>query len=180
MSEKYRPHARFMQRFGAYFIDAGLLFFIYTPFHFYNIIEGKSLYLFFFYQSIWLLYKPFCEFFWGQTLGKAALRIKVTTDDYTKLGFVAAFNRNLFFMLHAGVGYYFYNLAFTSQYFLNLNDYRTFQATFFNTYPLYNILFYSTLALIMIDAIYLMFMGGIKEKSWHDKWAKTTVISVEK
>lgn len=180
MSDRFRIHASFMQRFGAYFIDAGLLFFIYMPFHFYNIIEGKSLLLMFFYQSVWFLYKPLCEFFWGQTLGKAILRIQVTQDTYSKLGFFGAISRNMLFMLQAGLGFYFYKIAFSSQAFLNLTDFRSFQLAFLETFPMYNVLFYSTLALIMLDAIYLMFLGGIKEKSLHDKWAKTVVIVVEK
>ena len=180
MSDRLQIHASFMQRFGAIFIDAGFLFFVYTPFHFYNIIESKSIYLMYFYQSIWLLYKPLSELFFGQTLGKAILRIQVKDNQYRKLGFLGAFSRNGLFMLQSGLGFYFYQKAFTSKGLLHIHDFRSFQMAFFETFPMYNMLFYFVLALIMLDAIYLMFFGGVKEKSLHDKWAKTVVIVSEK
>lgn len=179
MPSRITIYAGFMQRLGAFFIDAGLLFFIYAPFHFYNIIEAKSFYLFVFYQLLWMLYKPFCEFFWGQTIGKAALRIKVYSADMIKLSFGKSFFRNVLFMMPAISGFYFYQSVFSTEKFLNIQDYFEFQEAFILEFPLFNVLYYSIIAIILLDSIYLMFFGGVKEKSLHDKWAGTVVINLD-
>ncbi|MDV7396709.1 hypothetical protein RZS08_35255, partial [Arthrospira platensis SPKY1] len=83
---------------------------------------------------------------------------------------------NVLFMLQSGLGFYFYPLAFLNSDLAHINDFQIFQFAFIEAFPLYNVLFYSVFAIILLDAIYLMFLGGVKEKALHDRWAKTAVV----
>lgn len=108
-----RLYATNSQRAGAFLIDLGIIFGIMMGFfavgaflRVYNLFDilapETMIWLVAFGLWLWIaqaIYFTIFEGFNGQTIGKRILRIKVTTDEMTKCGFMDAFTRNVIRLL---------------------------------------------------------------------------------
>jgi len=94
LTEAVHPKpAGFWIRVLAFLID-GLVFSPVIALFFINLLQVKSLLLLFCIQLPWLIYKPFMEAFYGATLGKMALKIRVIDADGNNLTLSEAYIRS--------------------------------------------------------------------------------------
>lgn len=93
-TERQQEHIGFWTRVGASLIDMV----VYLPvggINLYNMYSLKSLPLLFLSSLILIVYKPFMEYRYGATLGKMAVKIKVTNKEYGQLSIQQAVIRDI-------------------------------------------------------------------------------------
>jgi uncharacterized RDD family membrane protein YckC len=86
----------FWPRLGALFIDAIILAPISFGLTYYNIVSMKSGAVMMLVAVASIAYKPIMEFYYGATLGKMALNLKVTNLDFERADLQTILLRNIF------------------------------------------------------------------------------------
>jgi uncharacterized RDD family membrane protein YckC len=96
LGNKYTPprYADIGRRIGAFFIDIAVLLPI-IGLSFYNFITLKNLPLFLLVSLLSILYKPLLEYYYGATVGKMALKLKVVNKQNEGIELGQSFIRSL-------------------------------------------------------------------------------------
>ncbi len=89
-------YGTFWPRVGASFIDGLVMSPVVLPITYYNMMHWKSPALYVLISLVGLAYKPFCEFMYGYTIGKKAVRLKVVNLHYGKANLTEVLGRNIF------------------------------------------------------------------------------------
>ena len=165
-------YATFWQRLGAVIID-GLIFSLIIPLNIYNETSGKSPALLLASAAITILYKPFCEYKYGATVGKMALKIVVTNKAYQKPRGQEAILRNIFQIIFAALNLVVTLLVFANPQFKAATTFAAY-ATLRNQLNLVNLITFSICIVYLIDAIFLM--ADQQKRSLHDRIAATFVV----
>jgi uncharacterized RDD family membrane protein YckC len=93
--ETASPFASFKDRAFALLID-GLVLLPVTAVMWFDKSTWKSQSIFIIVALIQLLYKPFCEYKYGATIGKRAMKLLVVNKVFTKAGLQEVVVRNIF------------------------------------------------------------------------------------
>ena len=88
-------YGKFWDRAGAYILDGIILGTVTIGLNYINITQFKSFAFYLPIALIGILYKPFLESYYGATLGKMALDLKVTDVNYNKIDFEKSLRRRL-------------------------------------------------------------------------------------
>ena len=163
--------AGFWRRVGATVIDTLLVLSLF-PLSYYNMIQWKSMPLLLVLATIPLLYKNYCEYTWGATLGKYLNGIVVTTENFQKPSLKDIIFRNCFNIAAGLVSlgssiYVFSQPAFaTTKTFIDVSllTAKSPLAQWSNIFGL----------LILVDI--LVIFGSPQKQTLHDKIAKTFVL----
>ena len=112
-----------MTRLKAGFID----FIVLSPwlftFLFYNPIVWKSYFILFLGQTLLMLYKPYCEYRYGYTVGKWVFGLKCFSVTNERISISQAFYRNIFFIAPVFFSMPIYFNVFNSDDFKNVDTY---------------------------------------------------------
>ena len=124
---------------------------------------------------LWFLYKPLCEYFFGFTLGKRVLKIKVVRDDSKRANLAQIFLRNILysapilFSLYTTISW-FENPAFEKiNSFEELNNFMADPNNVPWAQAWYSFLFYADVAFLLTDK---------QKRALHDRTAGTYVVQV--
>src|SRR5690242_1599640 len=86
----------FWIRFGAIIIDGIILSPVAFGLLYFNATMWKSMPILILGSLVQIAYKPFCEIYYGATLGKMALKLKVVNYEYNSINTVEGLGRNVF------------------------------------------------------------------------------------
>src|SRR5690606_41836408 len=88
-------YGKFWDRVGAYLLDSLLVGVVVFGLNYLNITQFKSFLFYLPVEIVGILYKPYMERYYGVTLGKMALNLKVTDLNYNKIDFERSLLRSL-------------------------------------------------------------------------------------
>jgi len=141
-----------------------------------NASSSRSFILFLIPVLIAWLYKPFMEYYYGATLGKMILKIRVVNRQYRLFSFPTSLLRNcLFFIAPLGsipISY----LAFQDPLVMNTEGFAEFSSLLYMAYPQLGIVSGLQLLAVAVDGIFLLVNAGRGNLSLKDILAATYVI----
>ncbi|MBO0321763.1 RDD family protein [Muricauda sp. CAU 1633] len=173
-------YGKFWDRVGAYLLDTLIVGFVTFGLNYANILHFKSFWFYLPIAAIGILYKPYMESYYGATLGKMALNLKVTDLEYNQIDFKKSLLRSLIVMVPGLIYIPVYYLAFNNPAVTETDGFMNFATAMTNAYPAARI---STnlLSLVFItDIIVLLTESGKKQRSLKDFIANTYVVKVKK
>ncbi len=169
-------YAKFWDRFGAYIIDALLIGLISFGLNFLNFISLKSFYLYLPLALMAILYKPYMESRYQATLGKMALKLKVTDLNYERIDFEKSLLRSLIVIMPALLLIPVQYLAFDNPNLMAIEGFWAFTQGVSETYPKMGT-FNSIFSLVfLVDLIMLLADSSKRQRSLKDRMAKTYVL----
>lgn len=168
--------ATFWNRLGAYLIDIILVGGFTALFNVINIANFKSFLLYFVIATIAISYKPLMESYYGATLGKMILKLKVSNFNFNKIDLKQSIIRSFIFIITSLLYFPIYYLAFNNPDFAITTQMFEFSAGVLNKYPIQSWIGRLSFILITIDVVFLLTDSTKERKSFHDRLAKTYVI----
>lgn len=166
-------YAGFWKRLAALSIDSLMILpLFWVALRYYNL---QNYIIFAAFVLLWFLYKPLCEYFFGFTLGKRVLKIKVVRDDSKRANLAQIFLRNILysapilFSLYTTISW-FENPAFEKiSSFEELNHFMADPNNVPWAQAWYSFLFYADVAFLLTDK---------QKRALHDRAAGTYVVQV--
>ncbi|WP_339622864.1 RDD family protein [uncultured Winogradskyella sp.] len=169
-------YATFWKRAGAYILDAIFLILITGIINFVNISNYKSFALYLPFALIAVCYKPFMESYYGATIGKMILKLKVTNKNFEKIDMTTSILRSLILVFPAAMYIPIYYMAFNNPNLADLNGLMEFSKAMSSEYSIQGIIGNLSMILIIADIIFLLTDNTKKQRSLHDRIADTYVI----
>ena len=178
MKEQEVTYASFWTRTKALIIDAFVVGMLSGAINFYNILEIKSFWLYLIMAVIGMLYKPFMEHFYCATLGKMAMKIKVVSYDFERISLDASFLRSIFQIVPVLFSIPIYYSAFNNEELMLLNDFLDFMMAFSAAYPSLSMMSNISFAIFGIELVLFFTDSEKKNRSLHDRIARSCVVRV--
>ena len=169
-------YATFWNRAGAYILDAIFLIIITGIINFVNISNYKSFALYLPFALIGVCYKPFMESYYGATIGKMILKLKVTNKNFEKIDMKTSILRSLILVFPAAMYIPIYYMAFNNPNLADLNGLMEFSKAMSSEYSIQGIIGNLSMILIIADIIFLLSDKTKRQRSLHDRIAETYVI----
>ncbi len=173
-------YGKFWDRVGAYLLDGIIVGLISFGLNYLNITNFKSFLIYLPIAIIGLLYKPFMESYYGATLGKMALRLKVTDLDYNKINFEKSLLRSLIVIVPSLIYIPVHYLAFDNPQITQTTGFMEFSMALSEVYPTTKLIGNIFMVVFITDLIVLLTDGSKRQRSLKDFIAKTYVIKNEK
>lgn len=163
----------FWARFGALFLDGLILAPLSFGVSFFNIISWKSAAVMMLINLVGIGYKPFMEFYYGATLGKMALRLKVVNLDFEQPDLQTVLLRNIFHIVPSLVLALLSISMYNDPDFVDVSSYTEY-AAFGQKFVASQFISICSAVLTFVEAI----MIGVddQKRSLHDRIAGTYVI----
>jgi len=166
-------YASFGYRVGASLVDM-LIFIPLIGISFYNTMAWKNLGIAILLALVAFFYKPLMEHYFGATLGKMAMKIKVLDLNFDEISMGQAMIRAFPWIISTMVNIYVIVLMFNDPDFYDANGFMSFSEysqgfgpSAYNNYA----------AIVLVISIIFMFWET-KKQTLHDKVAKTVVIKL--
>jgi uncharacterized RDD family membrane protein YckC len=169
-------YATFWNRAGAYLLDIILLGLIIGIINFINIANYKSFILYLPFALIGISYKPYMESYYGATIGKMILKLKVTDKNFKKIDMTTSILRSLILVFPAMMYIPLFYLAFNNPNLLELSGFLEFSRAMASEYPTQGIIGNLSMILLVADIIFLLSDSTKTQRSLHDRIANTYVI----
>jgi uncharacterized RDD family membrane protein YckC len=166
-------YAGFWIRFGALILDGLILTPVSLGVSYFNITEWKSLPVFLLISMLGIAYKPLMETLYGATLGKMAVKIKVTNLRLDPANMQTILLRNIFNIIPSLLTMFLSISMYTDPDFESISGYQEFVA-FSQQYAGQQFISGISGLLAIVDAIMLAADG--QSRSLHDRIAGTYVI----
>jgi uncharacterized RDD family membrane protein YckC len=163
----------FWPRFGALILDGIILSPISFGLTYYNITSWKSSALMILVSLIGIGYKPFMEFYYGATLGKMALKLKVTNLNFEKADLGTILLRNIFHILPTLLSLFFTVGMFSDPDFESISGYQDY-LMFSQRFSAAQYISYGSGLITIVEAI--MLAVDQQKRTLHDRIAGTFVI----
>lgn len=166
-------YAKFLERVAASIIDM-VIFIPLIAVTFYNTMDWKNLGLAILLILIGFLYKPLMEYYYGATLGKMAMKIKVLDTGYDEITMGQSFTRAFPWIISTIVNLLVTYLMFQDPDFYDADGFfafsqfsQEFGPSVYNNYA----------AMVLFLSIFFMFWEKRKQ-TLHDKVANTVVVKM--
>ena len=169
-------YARFWDRAGAYILDALILGSVSFGLNYLNIVNSKSFLLYLPVAVLGILYKPFMESYYGATLGKMALDLKVTDLSYAKINFEKSLLRSLIVIAPSLFYLPVYYVAFQDPQIINTDGFLDFSLKLASTYPAVGFITNILSVIFLADLVVLLVNNSKNARSLKDIMAATYVI----
>ncbi|UJH68842.1 RDD family protein [Allomuricauda sp. SCSIO 65647] len=169
-------YANFWTRFGAYFLDILIIAPISLGLNYINFLHFKSFWVYLLITILGLLYKPYFEYKYGATFGKMATNLKVTDYSFNQIDFQRSIIRSLIFILPSTILIPIQYMAYHNPALMDINSFWEFSTLVAQTYPAQNVFSCLSTVLVITDLIVLLADDMKKQRSLHDRIAKTYVI----
>lgn len=163
----------FWQRFAAIMLDGLILAPITLGVTYFNIIDWKSIVVLVIVTILGVSYKPFMEANYGATLGKMALKLKVTNLDLQPANLQEVLLRNIFQIVPTFITLFLTIGVYNDPGFQSISGYGEF-SLFSAQFKGLQYTNYALGLVGVIDAIVLL--ADSQKRSLHDKIAGTVVI----
>tara|TARA_R110002073_G_scaffold125199_1_gene269702 strand:- start:336 stop:905 length:570 start_codon:yes stop_codon:yes gene_type:complete len=171
--------ASFGLRAGAYITDVIVLMLITLPLNYLNFINFKSFSIYLTIALIGILYKPLTEAFFGATLGKYALDLKVTDLNYNQISIKQSFLRSSILLIAPILYIPIQYLVFNNPELMNIEEFMDLSKVVASNYPLQSLIGYLSLTILIIDLVYMLTDDKKLLRSLHDRIGKTYVIKTK-
>ena len=165
-------YATFGQRLSACLIDL-LVFAPLIVLDWANNTKWKSMALMIIIALVSMLYKPFCEFMYGRTIGKMSMKILVVNTEFNKIALSQAILRNIFDLserIYSLVTSIMVFRMLEFKYTDSINDYTTLN----DNIQYSNYITIVTTAILIVEVICVL--RDKQRRSLHDRIAHTLVI----
>jgi uncharacterized RDD family membrane protein YckC len=163
----------FWSRFGASFIDGLILMPVSFGLSYLNITSWKSAIILVIFSMVTLSYKPVMEFVYGATLGKMALRLRVTNLEFENASLGEILLRNIFHLTPGLISLFFTIGVYTDPGFESVDGFGDF-TIFLQGFPILQYINYVVIFITLVDVIVLI--SDPQKRSLHDKIGGTFVI----
>lgn len=170
---------KFWDRVGAYLLDVLIIGALSTACSYLNILFIKSFWFYALFSIPVLVYKPLMESFYGATLGKMALRLKVTDHQFERIGIERSFLRSLILIAPSLFYFPLYYSAFHNPAILDAGGLLQFSAALVQQYPASRYIGNIAAVLFVIDVVVLASEAKQKSRSFKDVIAGTYVIKTK-
>ncbi len=173
-------YATFWSRTGAYILD-GIIVASFTLFiNAINIANFKSFLIYLPVAIVAIFYKPFMESKYGATLGKMALKLKVTDQNFNQIDFKQSLLRSIILIFPAILFVPIYYLAFNNPNLAEYSQIFEFAQSLAIEYPIQSWISNLSFIIIVIDIIMLLTDKTKTQRSLHDRIGKTFVLFEQK
>ena len=172
-------YGKFWIRTGAYFTDGIILLLISLPITYLNITQYKSFTIYLLIAVIGLLYKPLLEYYFGATIGKYALDLKVTDLNFQKMTLKQSFLRSSILILPNILLIPISYSAFQDPEILSINSFLEYGQAIALKYPSQNYITWLLWLILIIEIIFLLTDETKTERALHDRIGKTYVIKTK-
>lgn len=169
-------YGKFWGRALAYLADGVILLLISLPITYLNITEYKSFNLYLIIAIVGVLYKPILEFYFGATIGKYLLGLKVTDRNYNKMSLSQSFLRSLILTLPSALFIPVFYLVFKNPDILKINSFMEYSQAVNLTYPIQNYISYVIQLILVIEIIILLTDKSKTQRALHDRIGGTFVV----
>lgn len=166
-------------RIGAYLTDIVIITLIVIPINYLNLTNYKNFLIYLATALIGVLYKPMTEHYFGATIGKYVLDLKVTDHNFNRINLKQSFLRSSILMIAPILYIPIYYFAFNNPEIMNIESFMDISKSIIGYYPIESIISKISFALLVVD---LVFMTTDKEKlfrSLHDRIGKTYVLKTK-
>ncbi|GGZ94365.1 RDD family protein [Algibacter mikhailovii] len=170
---RYTP---FWTRAGAYLLDTIILSVVAITVNYVNISNFKSFLLYLPFAILAILYKPFLESYYGATIGKMIVKIKVTDKNFKKIDMTTSILRSSILVIPLIMYIPIYYLAFNNTSLYEINEFMEFSTAIATEYPMQGIIGNLSMIIIVADIIFLLSDSTKTKRSLHDRIANTYVI----
>ena len=168
--------AKLSTRFGAYITDFIIISLITIPLNYLNIVHLKSFMIYFIVALVAILYKPLLEYFFGATVGKYALDIKVSNANLEKITLTQSFKRSSILLIAPVLYIPIYYLAFNNPRLIEMSSFMEFSQGIQVQYPLQIFIGYISFAILVADLIIMLTDDKKLLRSLHDRIGQTYVL----
>ena len=162
----------FWVRLGATFIDI-LVLAPFTALTYFNIVSWKSMEILILLTLLPVIYKPFCEFYYGATVGKMALRLKVVNLQLERANIEEILLRNIFYVVPTLISLVFSVVMFNDPEFLDVDGFIEY-STYSQKFTSMNLISYISGSITIVDGI--MLIADTQNRALHDRIGKTFVV----
>lgn len=169
-------YGKFWGRALAYLADGVILLLISLPITYLNITEYKSFNLYLIIAIFGVLYKPILEFYFGATIGKYLLGLKVTDRNYNKMSLSQSFLRSLILTLPSALFIPVFYLVFKNPDILKINSFMEYSQAVNLSYPIQNYISYVIQLILVIEIIILLTDKSKTQRALHDRIGGTFVV----
>jgi uncharacterized RDD family membrane protein YckC len=171
--EKEITYATLMPRFWAMVVDGFVMLPITIPFTFLNILYWKSWPMYLVGSLLTLLYKPFCEYKYGMTVGKKVMKLRVLSEGLEKINLPEALSRNIFNILPEILTIVFTYPLFGDPEFLKISSLVEY-STYMQSYTILERLNWTMFPVLLIEIVFVA--TDPRRRSLHDRIARTVVV----
>ena len=175
--EKKVTYGGFWPRLGAMIIDGIILAPISFGLTYFNVTMWKGSLIMVLVSLIALAYKPIMEHMYGATLGKMSLNLKVTNLDFEKASLSQILIRNVFNIVPSLVTLVVMVGVYQDPAFESVSGYFEY-SQFLSGFRVIQYVNLLVGGLVIADAIVML--ADKRNRAWHDKFASTYVIEVDK
>jgi uncharacterized RDD family membrane protein YckC len=176
LSTEKIEYATFWTRVGAYLLDTIFLIVVVGIINYFNITNFKSFLLYLPIALLGVFYKPFLESYYGATIGKMIVKIKVTDRNFNKIDMTTSILRSLILVFPAVMYIPIYYMAFNNTSLSEINGFMEFSKAIAAEYPMQGIIGNLSMIIIIADIIFLLTDSTNTQRSLHDRIANTYVI----
>ena len=163
-------------RIGAYITDVIVISLITVPLNYLNIVHLRSFIIYLLVALAAILYKPLLEYYFGATLGKYALDIKVSNENLEKITLSQSFKRSSILLIAPVLYIPIYYLAFNNSVLIELSSFMEFSQGVQAHYPYQTIIGYFSFAILLADLIIMLTDSKKLFRSLHDRIGQTYVL----
>lgn len=169
-------YGKFWGRALAYIADGLILMLISLPITYLNITEYKSFNLYLIIAIFGFLYKPILEFYFGATIGKYFLGLRVTDRNYNRISLSQSFLRSLILTLPSTLFIPIFYLAFNNPDILKIDSFIEYSQAVALNYPIQNYISYVIQLILVIEIIILLTDKTKTQRALHDRIGRTFVV----
>ena len=177
MEFKELQYQGFSSRWKSFLIDNIIVGIFLTAVSFINLSFHRDFPIYLISNIIALSYKPLMETFFGATLGKMLINLKVVDYEGNPINAAQAWLRQIFRISQFLLGVFFYYAAFHDPVLLQTKGYADFQTEFLDAYG--GVRYISNGLFFVILAEVLFMNMDPMHRSLHDRIAKTVVVKAE-
>jgi uncharacterized RDD family membrane protein YckC len=127
-----------------------------------------------------LLYKPLLEYYFGATIGKYALDLKVTDTNFNKMTLSQSFLRSSILILPSSLFIPIAYLAFNNPEIIKINSLMEYSQAVILNYPIQSYITNLMQLILVVEIIFLLTDKTKTERALHDRIGKTYVIKTKK
>jgi uncharacterized RDD family membrane protein YckC len=172
--------ANFWNRAGAYLIDIIIVGGVSYLINGLNILSFKSFAFYLVFALLGIAYKPFLESYYGATIGKMVLKLKVTDENHDQIDITTSILRSLILIFPTVLYIPLFYTAFNNPEFQNINEIFAFSQAMAMEYSMQEIIGNLAFILLTADLVFLLTDLNGRNRSLHDRIANTQVIKEQK
>lgn len=171
--------ASYGTRIGAYLTDSIFLILIMLPLNYWNYINFKSFLIYLIVAIIGILYKPLTEHYFGMTLGKYTLDLKVTDLNFKRISLKQSFLRSSILLIAPLLLIPIQYFVFKNPEIMNIESFVEHAKAISVNYPIQKLITNLSAVILIADLVFMLTDKRKLFRSLHDRIGKTYVLKTK-